>query len=194
MEDAHIADLNIGQNKSMHVFGVFDGHGGKEVSLFVKQHFSNELVANKNFNTNLKVALSETFIKIDELLVEPSGKTELKKYAKQSKEEEEALNQKEKNNKQGNSQMDFFNQLFNKQDDIEIAMVTGCTSCVVAIDEKNGKIYCANAGDSRAVICRKGVAVAMSIDHKPEMDSEKNRIYKAEGWVSEGRVKGINVF
>jgi serine/threonine protein phosphatase PrpC len=191
MEDAHICHLNLGPNKSTHVFGVFDGHGGKEVSLFVKQHFATELIANKSFNSNLKTALIETFTKMDELLLEPSGKNELKKYNKQSKEEDEIINQKEKGNKSGNSQMDFFNQLFNKQDDIEIAMVTGCTSCVVVIDEKNKKIYCANAGDSRAVICsKKGVALAMSIDHKPELDSEKNRIYKAEGWVSEGRVKG----
>lgn len=36
----------------------------------------------------------------------------------------------------------------------------------------------------------KGVAEAKSEDHKPEMDSEKTRIYKADGWISDGRVKG----
>jgi protein phosphatase 1G len=193
MEDAHIAALNVGTNKTTHVFGVFDGHGGKEVSLFVKAHFTNELVANKSFGSNLKSALTENFLKMDEMLIESSGKLELKKYAKQSKEEDEIINQREKTNKTGqssNSQMDFFNQLFNKQDDFDIAMVTGCTSVVVAIDEKNKKVYCANAGDSRAVICRKGIAIPMSVDHKPDLDVEKNRIYKAEGWVSEGRVKG----
>jgi serine/threonine protein phosphatase PrpC len=190
MEDAHIAILNIGSNKTTHVFGVFDGHGGKEVAQFVKAHFGNELVGNKSFNNNLKTALIETFIKIDELLIEPNGKTELKKYAKISKEEDEIISQKEKSNKQGNSQMDFINQMFNKQDDIDIAMMTGCTSCVVAVDEKNKNIYCANAGDSRAVLCRKGVAYALSTDHKPELETEKTRIYKADGWVSEGRIKG----
>ena len=30
----------------------------------------------------------------------------------------------------------------------------------------------------------------MSIDHKPDLDIEKNRIYKAEGWINDGRVKG----
>jgi protein phosphatase 1G len=191
MEDAHISHLNMGPNKSTHVFGVFDGHGGKEVSLYVKAHFGNELLSNKSFNTNLKTALTETFIKIDELLVQSDGKSELKKYAKQSKEEDEIINAKEKSgNSKGNSQMDFINQMFNKQDDIDIAMVTGCTSNVVAIDEKNKKIYCANAGDSRAVLCKKGVAIALSTDHKPDLESEKTRIYKAEGWVSEGRIKG----
>ena len=35
-----------------------------------------------------------------------------------------------------------------------------------------------------------GVAYPQSEDHKPEMESEKNRIYKAEGFISDGRVKG----
>ena len=51
-------------------------------------------------------------------------------------------------------------------------------------------MYFANAGDSRVVLCKKGIAYPMSTDHKPELESEKDRIYKAEGWISEGRVKG----
>jgi protein phosphatase 1G len=193
MEDAHVASVNIGQTKQTHLFGVFDGHGGKEVSQFVAAHITEELLANKNFNTNLKTALSETFMRLDEMMVETSGKLELKKYSKLSKEEDEIINQREKQNNKGNknSQFELLNQLMGKNnEDIDIALVTGCTSCVCAIDEKNKKIYCANAGDSRAVICKKGIAIPLSVDHKPDLDSEKNRIYKAEGWVTEGRVKG----
>ena len=29
MEDSHISDMNVGPNNNVHVFGVFDGHGGK---------------------------------------------------------------------------------------------------------------------------------------------------------------------
>ena len=71
-----------------------------------------------------------------------------------------------------------------------IYMRTGCTACVLSIDEKNKKLYFANAGDSRVVMCKKDVAYPQSEDHKPELDSEKKRIYNANGWVSEGRVKG----
>jgi protein phosphatase 1G len=188
MEDAHIAYLNMGSNKTTHVFGVYDGHGGKEVSQFVKAHFCAELVANKGFNNNLKGALVDTFFKMDELMLEQNGKIELRKYAKLSKEEDDLIDQREKGNK--NSQMSFLDNMSSRDSNENIAMITGCTSCVVVIDEKNKKIYCANAGDSRAVICRKGVAYAMSVDHKPELDVEKNRIYKAEGWVTEGRIKG----
>jgi serine/threonine protein phosphatase PrpC len=37
MEDAHIASLGFEGKTS--IFGVFDGHGGKEVSMFVAKHF-----------------------------------------------------------------------------------------------------------------------------------------------------------
>ena len=37
-----------------------------------------------------------------------------------------------------------------------ITMNTGCTSCVCAIEEKEKKMYFANAGDSRAVLCKGG--------------------------------------
>ena len=41
MEDAHIAQLDI--DNDTHIFGVFDGHGGKEVAIFVAKHFIQEL-------------------------------------------------------------------------------------------------------------------------------------------------------
>jgi serine/threonine protein phosphatase PrpC len=120
-------------------------------------------------------------------MVESAGKLELKKLAKQSKEQDEVRNQKEKN-----KQADMFKQLFDpkSQEDTDVAMMTGCTANVCIIDENEKKIYCGNSGDSRAVLCRNGIAYALSEDHKPDLDSEKNRIYKADGWVSEGRVKG----
>jgi len=41
----------------------------------------------------------------------------------------------------------------------------------------------ANAGDSRAVLCRAGLAVALSDDHKPNHPTEKWRIEAAGGYV-----------
>jgi protein phosphatase 1G len=188
MEDSHISDLNQGNNSKLHVFGVFDGHGGKEVAQFVKVHFTEELCANNSYkNGNLKKALAENFLRMDDMLVTGPGKVELKIIAQKTKEEDELINQREKNNKQ----MDLFKQILGQgKDEEDISMMTGCTASVCAIDEQNKKIYFANAGDSRSVICKNGIAFPMSIDHKPELDIEKNRIYKADGWVSDGRVKG----
>ena len=187
MEDAHITDISQGNNNSLHIFGVFDGHGGKEVSQFVKNHFTKEFLTNSNIETNMEMALKETFLKMDELLKTTEGKNELKELAKKSKLEDDE--QDRKSGVKTNSKMEMFSKLLRQKDEDEIAQGTGCTACVCVIDEKNKKIYFANAGDSRVVLCKNGTAFPMSIDHKPELESEKNRIYKADGWISEGRVR-----
>ncbi len=56
---------------------------------------------------------------------------------------------------------------------------------------RGDKLYVANAGDSRCVVCRDGKAVEMSFDHKPEDQPEMERIKKAGGRVTlDGRVNG----
>ena len=187
-EDAHIAAVSQGDKKDIDVFGVFDGHGGKEISQFVSNHFTQELVINKNLPADMSQALKETFIKMDEIMQTPESIEEIKKYARLSKEQDDLQSK----NEPPNSQMALISQLIPPKDPEanDISMRTGCTACVMSIDETNKKIYFANAGDSRVVLCKNGVAEAKSEDHKPEMDSEKTRIYKADGWISDGRVKG----
>jgi protein phosphatase 1G len=63
------------------------------------------------------------------------------------------------------------------------------TTGVVALIVEN-MLYVANAGDSRCVLSRNGVAVEMSIDHKPDMPSEKARIENAGAVIIDGRVNG----
>uniref|UniRef100_A0A915PUD6 protein-serine/threonine phosphatase n=1 Tax=Setaria digitata TaxID=48799 RepID=A0A915PUD6_9BILA len=66
---------------------------------------------------------------------------------------------------------------------------SGSTACVVIIFKD--KVVVGNAGDSRAVLCRKGMAVELSVDHKPEDDIERRRIETAGGEISvDGRVNG----
>ena len=52
---------------------------------------------------------------------------------------------------------------------------------------KGNTIYCANAGDSRGVMCRGGKAINLSDDHKPMDPVEKARIEKANGFVEDKR-------
>ncbi|KMY91616.1 probable protein phosphatase CG10417 isoform X2 [Drosophila simulans] len=66
---------------------------------------------------------------------------------------------------------------------------SGCTAVVCLLQGRD--LYVANAGDSRCVISRSGLAIEMSIDHKPEDDEEASRIIKAGGRVTlDGRVNG----
>jgi len=48
-EDVHIAELSLPNGCAL--FGVFDGHGGKEVSLWVKDNFVPELLRLNEFKT-----------------------------------------------------------------------------------------------------------------------------------------------
>ena len=187
-EDAHIAAISQGDKNDIDIFGVFDGHGGKEISQFVSNHFTKELIDNKNLNKDMSKALKETFIKMDELMQTSEGIEEIKKHARKSKEEDDIQSK----NEPPNSQMQLISVLIGQKnpESDEINLRTGCTACVLSVDEKNKKLYFANAGDSRVVMCKNGIAEAKSIDHKPELQSEKDRIYKAEGWISDGRVMG----
>ena len=46
------------------------------------------------------------------------------------------------------------------------------------------QLYVANAGDSRAVLCRGPDAVALSEDHTLASESERDRIYAAGGLIT----------
>ena len=147
MEDAHIYSLN---NSNLDIFGVFDGHGGKEVSQFVKNHFIQEFMNNQNTKyDNISNSLIETFLRMDDLLRTPKGKEELNELNKISKKEDDEQDKKDK--KINNN--DIYKCLDPKNaEDCDIANITGCTACVSVINERNKKVYFANAGDSRAVI------------------------------------------
>ena len=76
MEDSHICCTNLDNGVS--VFGVFDGHGGREVALFVKDRYIEELKKLNSFkNKDYFNALKESFIKMDELLASPQGKKDI---------------------------------------------------------------------------------------------------------------------
>lgn len=65
---------------------------------------------------------------------------------------------------------------------------SGCTAIVALV--RGRRLYVANAGDSRCLLSRNGVAVAMSHDHKPTDEPELARITRAGGQVFDGRVNG----
>jgi len=73
-EDAHIvASLDC----DTAVFGVFDGHGGREVSAFSKLHFATTLRRQPAFEAALPQALIGAFHGVDELLEDKNNLEEI---------------------------------------------------------------------------------------------------------------------
>lgn len=58
----------------------------------------------------------------------------------------------------------------------------GGSTAVTAILINCQKLVVANVGDSRAVICKKGIAKQLSVDHEPS--TEKDSILGRGGFVS----------
>jgi len=123
-------------------------------------------------------AFIHSFMAIDDQLGAAAGKREMTEINKASDTKQSPLMQilKQEQNGEGGSQE-------------ELSLdAKGCTANVVLLE--GDTIFCANAGDSRAVICNNGVAENLSEDHKPDDKIEKDRIYKAGSVVTDGRVDG----
>lgn len=76
-EDAHIANTNL--PGGIACFAVFDGHGGKEVSIWVKEKFCEELVKLQEFKSGeYGKALRTCFRRMDVMMLEPEGMARLK--------------------------------------------------------------------------------------------------------------------
>lgn len=162
MEDARISQLDIAPGTS--VFGVFDGHGGSEVALFVAKHYTAELLASRDFQAADKTRLLQnSFLRMDELILAPEGQKELVRIQRNLPEDAQLPNQ-------------------------NADSMAGCTAVVALVEGR--RIWVANAGDSRCILGRAGRPVEMSMDHKPELPEEYARIIAAGGMVEDGRVMG----
>ncbi|XP_021765240.1 probable protein phosphatase 2C 47 [Chenopodium quinoa] len=74
-------------------------------------------------------------------------------------------------------------------EDSSISSRTGTTALTALILGRF--LLVANAGDCRAVLCRKGEAIDMSHDHKPTYPSEKRRVEELGGYVDEEYLNGV---
>jgi len=171
MEDAHICLQAVGSGDwaSVGLFGVLDGHGGEQVAKFCERHLPEELCSlplalsggSSSLASSLATALTCTFHRMDDLLRDQDATgAELRALTNPP------------------MQVPGRPQLSDRQVDPNHV---GCTAVVCAITKD--LLVVANAGDSRAVLCRAGVAVPLSEDHKPNHPTETNRIEAAGGYV-----------
>ncbi|CAG9460928.1 unnamed protein product [Pedinophyceae sp. YPF-701] len=79
--------------------------------------------------------------------------------------------------------------------DETVAREAGSTATVVLVRPGN-MVVCANVGDSRAVLGRKGQAIALSNEHRVygrggAVVAEIERVQKSGAWIDDGRVFGV---
>jgi len=176
MEDAHLAVPSlaaaVGQRggssrqrgagwRDTAVFGVMDGHGGEHVAQFCERYLPAEIA--RGPSEDVGRALCDAFHRMDELLADPANLDELQSLSN-----------------------DLSPQAFKTW--LPNPNCMGCTAVVCCV--RQDSITVANAGDSRAVLCRRGKAIDMSEDHKPNLPTEIARIKRAGGCVMEQRVGG----
>jgi protein phosphatase 1G len=262
-EDAHIATPQLPQKADVACFGVFDGHGGAEVSRFVEKYFPGEISRILHEEPDLGKALERGFHRMDELVDDERYGDEIASYKNGAAggggrggarggrgggrggggrggggrgggssalvaggaaggeggaggvPEDEAIEMFKK-------LMLMKAQMSGARDDAgggrgrgrgrgaargrgrggalgrglgpggsdlqvceldDHRVSAGCTAVCCLV--RGNEIVCANAGDSRAVLCRGGQAVPLSFDHKPSQERERARVHAAGGFIRE---------
>lgn len=74
-------------------------------------------------------------------------------------------------------------------DDCSVSSSSGTTALTAIIFGRF--LTVANAGDCRAVLCRKGEAIDLSQDHRPIYASERRRVEELGGYVDDGYLNGV---
>ncbi|KAL1557399.1 protein-serine/threonine phosphatase [Salvia divinorum] len=186
MEDAHAAIPYLDNTRSF--FGVYDGHRGKVVAKFCARFLHQQVLKQEEYSAgDVGTALRKAFPRMDEMMTGQRGWRELAVLGG------------------GYNQFDvlvegvIWSPIRDPQDEEDWAEEegphsdfrgphSGSTACVAVIGEN--QLVVANAGDSRCVISRNGQAHELSVDHKPMLPAERERIIHAGGFVRGGRVQG----
>ena len=145
--------------------------------MFCEKFMPEVLLSNSEYQAkNYPKALEETFVELDYMLVSDEGFEKMKKIVLKMK---QAL-------KGPAAKLD----LDEEKEVRSLPFQAGCTACVCLVTKDT--IYCANSGDSRAIIgLKNGKLIELSYDHKPENDGEMARIKAGGGFVEDGRVQGV---
>ncbi|ONK59333.1 uncharacterized protein A4U43_C08F5360 [Asparagus officinalis] len=137
-----------------HFFGVYDGHGGAQVANYCSER--------------IHLALIEELENVKECSEEISGDGLKKKWEKTFIDCFQKVDDEVGGNDYGDPPSE------------PIAPETVGSTAVVAVI-CSSHIIVANCGDSRAVLCRGKLPVALSVDHKPNREDEYARIEAAGG-------------
>ena len=164
MEDSTLTLLKLDEPLSdISLFGIFDGHGGPMVSKICEQSFPLEICRQARSCDDLTTVLERAYTEIDAFL-QTTGSLKNMRVGSASSIPLSRIDEPE-----GVPRENLFDFI-------------GSTAVIVLM--KGKELFVSNAGDSRAILCRGGMALELSRDHKPESPRERSRIENAGGRVS----------
>lgn len=154
---------------------MFDGHGGHSCAQFLKANLLSNLLQSADFPSNLPEALRQTYFETDRQF--------------------HVVRESQRRRRRPESPL-------GTAPDSE-AVIVSLQACQEGREEPSGstavtavfwgrEIWLANAGDSRAVLCRKGKAVQLTRDHRPDTHREEvERVEQLGGYIcSDGFLGG----
>lgn len=202
------------------LYGVFDGHGGRDAAVFTRDHIHGFLLdelQKPEGRLDPPVALIQAYIKTDALFIS-SCRGETCKYDELCPPPPNAYNNPAALNYSSKLSANAPNSVYhthhNQSHDANntnnnkpctnlvsphtgknlsplIGNTSGTTAVCVLIEHSTGTMWVANVGDSRAVFCKKdGEVLALTNDHKADRPDEVQRIRQAGGFVVHKRVMG----
>ncbi|PNT61390.1 probable protein phosphatase 2C 42 isoform X2 [Brachypodium distachyon] len=163
MEDAHAAFEDFDVPTATSFFGVYDGHGGPDVSMYCARHLHLEIRKHPEFTNNLPTAVDGAFSRMDQMMTTDEGRRELTRYWDRKLTLKDML-----------LRCACF-------EDHPGPIEVGSTACVALI--RGNQIIVGNAGDCRCVLSRNRQAIVLTTDHKPSVLAERQRILNAGHFV-----------
>ena len=171
--NSFISKISLGEKNNYNIFCIINGNKGNEITKFVQNHFLDELLNEIKEKKDIKIAIRESFLKMNKLIEGKEGMKEIYELRLKNN-EEEIKNYKNVINENKEEKINIF-----QEEDKEILDYTGCTLCLIIIDSELNKIYFGNIGNSELFIYKNNNSkdiINIKSQHRPNDETEKSRI------------------
>ena len=171
--NSFISKISLGEKNNYNIFCIINGNKGNEITKFVQNHFLDELLNEIKEKKDIKIAIRESFLKMNKLIEGKEGMKEIYELRLKNN-EEEINNYKNVINENKEEKINIF-----QEEDKEILDYTGCTLCLIIIDSELNKIYFGNIGNSELFIYKNNNSkdiINIKSQHRPNDETEKSRI------------------
>lgn len=158
---------------------VYDGHCGAQASTYVNETLHGMIFQHAAFNQDIESAIRDSCIQIDKLFLDRARREDI--YAGTTAIGAFFHPKISQNVHSSSYRVDVSSNNAGSSSHLHSSSNRSSNE----VRESNTRMTVFNIGDSRAVLCRNGVAISMSEAHSPSRPDEQSRIEAAKGWITE---------